>query len=179
MRPIKLTMSAFGPYAGVTTIDFDKLGNSGLYLITGDTGAGKTTIFDAIVYALYGRTGSEERVPSMLRSKYAAPDTPTYVELRFQCGGKEYRIKRNPEYMRPKSRGEGFTKESADCELKMPDNKVIVRRSEVDDMIYRIIGLDSSAEAEGRIHTGKAPSGRREQQYPSIYRRDQLCGRQR
>ena len=143
MRPIKLTMSAFGPYAGVTTIDFDKLGNSGLYLITGDTGAGKTTIFDAIVYALYGRTGSEERVPSMLRSKYAAPDTPTYVELRFQCGGKEYRIKRNPEYMRPKSRGEGFTKESADCELKMPDNKVIVRRSEVDDMIYRIIGLDS------------------------------------
>ena len=143
MRPIKLTMSAFGPYAGVTTIDFDKLGNSGLYLITGDTGAGKTTIFDAIVYALYGRTGSEERVPAMLRSKYAAPDTPTYVELRFQCGGKEYRIKRNPEYMRPKSRGEGFTKESADCELKMPDNKVIVRRSEVDDMIYRIIGLDS------------------------------------
>ena len=143
MRPIKLTMSAFGPYAGVTTIDFDKLGNSGLYLITGDTGAGKTTIFDAIVYALYGRTGSEERVPAMLRSKYADPATPTYVELHFQCGGKEYRIKRNPEYMRPKSRGEGFTKESADCELELPDNKVIARRSEVDDMIYRIIGLDS------------------------------------
>ena len=143
MRPIKLTLSAFGPYAGVTTIDFDKLGQSGLYLITGDTGAGKTTIFDAIVYALYGDTSSKERTPAMLRSKYAEPAAPTYVELTFRCGDKEYRVKRNPEYLRPKSRGEGFTKETADCELELPDHKVITRRSEADETIYRIIGLDS------------------------------------
>ena len=77
MRPIKLTMSAFGPYAGVTEIDFDKLGERGIYLVTGDTGAGKTTIFDAIVYALYGEPSGDSRSSSMLRSKYAKDDTPT------------------------------------------------------------------------------------------------------
>lgn len=143
MRPIKLTMSAFGPYARETTIDFEKLGQSGLYLITGDTGAGKTTIFDAIVYALYDKTSSDERKPAMLRSKYADDSTPTFVELLFSCGGKEFRIKRNPEYMRPKSRGDGFTKETADCELELPDHKVITKRSEVEEKIHQIIGLDS------------------------------------
>ena len=143
MRPIKLTMSAFGPYAGVTAIDFDKLGQSGLYLITGDTGAGKTTIFDAIVYALYGETSSKERTPNMLRSKYADANTPTYVELTFRCGGREFRVKRNPEYLRPKSRGDGFTKATADCELELPDQHVITKRSEVDDKIHAVIGLDS------------------------------------
>ena len=77
MRPIRLTMSAFGPYAGRTVVDFDKLGQSGLYLITGDTGAGKTTIFDAITFALFGEASGENRAPSMMRSKYAAPETPT------------------------------------------------------------------------------------------------------
>ncbi len=143
MRPLKLTMSAFGPYAGKTTVPFDKLGQSGLYLITGDTGAGKTTIFDAIVYALYGETSSKERTPNMLRSKYADASTPTFAELIFSCGGKEFRVKRNPEYLRPKNRGEGFTKETADCELEMPDRKVITKRSEVEDHIHDIIGLDS------------------------------------
>ena len=145
MRPIKLTMSAFGPYAGETVIDFDKLGSSGLYLITGDTGAGKTMIFDAIVYALYGRTGSAERAPGMLRSKYADSATPTFVELVFSCGGREYRVKRNPKYMRAsKKKGGELAQENPDCELEQTGRSVIARKTEVDEKIHEIIGLDRS-----------------------------------
>ena len=104
MRPLKLTMSAFGPYAGKTELDLDALGENGLYLITGDTGAGKTTIFDAITFALYGEASGDNREVSMFRSKYANPETPTEVELVFLNGGKTYKIKRNPEYDRPKTR---------------------------------------------------------------------------
>ena len=105
MKPLKLTMSAFGPYAAETTIDFSKFGESGVYLITGDTGAGKTTIFDAITYALYGEPSGETRGTATLRSKYAALGTPTFVELEFSYGGKIYRVKRNPEYERQSKRG--------------------------------------------------------------------------
>ena len=96
MRPLKLVMSAFGPYAGRTEVDFEKLGQSGLYLITGDTGAGKTTIFDAITFALYGKASGEQREAGMFRSKYADPETPTEVELVFAYGGKTYTVRRNP-----------------------------------------------------------------------------------
>ena len=101
MRPLKLTLSAFGPYAGVTQIPFDKLGKKGLYLITGDTGAGKTFLFDAIVFALYGEASGSTRESSMFRSKYAKQDTATYVILRFQYHDQEYEITRSQEYLRP------------------------------------------------------------------------------
>ena len=88
MRPVKLIISAFGPYAECETIDFEKLGNKGLYLITGDTGAGKTTIFDAITYVLYGKSSGKTRSSSMLRSKYAKPDVPTFVKMEFEYRNK-------------------------------------------------------------------------------------------
>ena len=116
MRPLKLTISAFGPYAGKQVLDLEKLGESGLYLIMGTTGAGKTSIFDAITYALYDRPSGDIRDDSMLRSKYADAETETFVELEFLCKDKLYRVRRNPEYMRPKSRGEGFTKALARAE---------------------------------------------------------------
>ena len=142
MRPIKLTMSAFGPYASQTTLDLDKLGTSGLYLITGDTGAGKTTIFDAITFALYGEASGDNRESTMFRSKYANAETPTEVELAFQYAGKEYYIKRTPEYERPKTRGEGFTTEKANAELHYPDGRVVTKLREVDRAVEEIMGID-------------------------------------
>ena len=109
MRPLKLTMSAVGPYAGEIQLDLEQLGQQGLYLITGDTGAGKTTIFDAITYALYGEPSGDSRDPSMFRAKYAQPDVPTEVELVFSYGGKTYTVRRSPEYERPAKRGGGTT----------------------------------------------------------------------
>ena len=141
MRPLKLTMTAFGPYADRTELDMDALGSSGLYLITGDTGAGKTTIFDAITFALYGEASGDRREPSMLRSQYASPDTPTRVELVFSYAGKVYTIRRNPEYERPKARGEGFTTQKADAELIFPDGRVIARQREVDAAVNEILGV--------------------------------------
>ena len=96
MRPLSLTLSAFGPYAGTVTLPMVDLGRSGLYLVTGDTGAGKTTIFDAITFALYGEASGSNREPGMLRSKYAEPSARTYVELEFAYGDKTYRGKRTP-----------------------------------------------------------------------------------
>ena len=121
MRPIKLTMSAFGPYAGRVELPMDRIGESGLYLITGDTGAGKTTIFDAIVFALYGEASGGQRQAGMLRSKYAEPQMPTEVELTFLHLGKQYVIRRNPEYERPSNRGGGTAKETANAALTYPD----------------------------------------------------------
>ena len=142
MRPTKLVMSAFGPYASNTVLDLSKLGESGIYLITGDTGAGKTTIFDAIAFALFGEASGNNREAAMLRSKYADPDTPTSVELYFSYGGKDYYVKRNPEYDRPKTRGGGVTTERANAELHYPDGKVIAKLKDVNRAIIEILGLD-------------------------------------
>ena len=142
MRPLKLVISAFGPYAGQTELALEQLGQSGLYLITGDTGAGKTTIFDAITYALYGEASGGQRESSMLRSKYADPATPTEVELTFSHGGKEYRIKRNPRYTRPAKRGGGMTDVLPGAELICPDRPAITRIREVDAAVTEILGID-------------------------------------
>ncbi len=142
MRPLYLRMSAFGPYAGVTELDMDSLGTGGLYLITGDTGAGKTTIFDAITYALYGEPSGSDRRPEMLRSKYAQPETPTGVELRFVCRGAVYTVRRNPEYERPARRGGGTTVEKAGAELLCPDGRVLTKPREVNEAVREILGLD-------------------------------------
>lgn len=145
MRPIELKMSAFGPFAGLTTLKLDALGTDGLYLITGDTGAGKTTIFDAIIYALYGEASGNIRTTDMLRSKYANADTATFVELTFVFKDKTYIVRRNPEYLRPSKRGEGrFTKESAKAQLTMPDKEVITGIVSVNNKIIEIIGLNKN-----------------------------------
>ena len=148
MRPLKLTMSAFGPYAGRVEVDLDRLGTQGLYLITGDTGAGKTTIFDAITFALYGEPSGEARDASMFRSKYAEPETPTEVELIFAYGGKTYAVRRNPEYMRPAKRGDKMAPQKAEAELRLPDGRVVTKRQEVNAAIVEIIGLDRSQFAQ-------------------------------
>lgn len=142
MRPLKLTISAFGPYAGQVTLDLDSLGERGLYLITGDTGAGKTTIFDAITFALYGEASGTVRDSSMLRSKYAQPETPTFVELEFLYHGKTYFVRRNPEYERPAKRGGGTTIQKAEAELKLPDGKLITKSREVTAAVTNILGIN-------------------------------------
>ena len=141
MRPLKLTVAGFGPYAGIQELDFEKLGSSGLYLITGDTGAGKTTIFDAVTFALFGEASGDNRSPDMLRSKYAREEDPTYVALTFAYDGKEYTVRRNPEYDRLKKSGSGTTKETAKAELTYPDGRVVTGKTEVNNAIRSIIGL--------------------------------------
>ena len=145
MRPQVLTVSAFGPYAGEITIDFERLGTQGLYLITGDTGAGKTSIFDAITFALYGEASGEVRDPQMFRSKYAKAETKTYIELTFCYRGEKYRVKRNPEYQRPKGRGTGLTLQKAEAELEyLSDSSrpIVSKSKDVTKAVTEILGLD-------------------------------------
>ena len=144
MRPLTLTMSAFGPYAGVTKVPFDELGEQGLYLITGDTGAGKTFLFDAIVFALYGEASGNARESSMFRSKYAEADAETYVTLRFLYHGDEYEITRKPEYMRPVKRGEGMTLSRAEAIIAYPDGHVVTGSRDVTAAIVSLLGITRS-----------------------------------
>ncbi|MCI8933641.1 MAG: SMC family ATPase [Clostridiaceae bacterium] len=141
MRPLKLTMSAFGPYAEEIQLDLEQLGQQGLYLITGDTGAGKTTIFDAIAYALYDKPSGDVRKSKMFRSKYASPQTETFVELTFQCRGERYTIRRSPAYERPAKRGDGLVKKQADASLSGPNNLKIDRPQDVTKEIEKILGV--------------------------------------
>ena len=144
MRPVRLTMSAFGSYAGVQEIDFTKI-HSGLFLITGDTGAGKTTIFDAIMYALYDRTSGGRRDGNMMRSQYASEDTDTYVEYVFSYRGQEYTVRRNPEYLRVGKRRKAdgslrYVKETAKVSLLLPDGREYQgKKRETDQKIQEIM----------------------------------------
>ena len=142
MRPLLLTMNAFGPYAGETTIDFARFGGAGLYLITGDTGAGKTTLFDAISFALYGEGSGAVRKPEMLRSKYASPEQKTEVLFRFEDKGAIYEVRRTPSYLRPARRGKGETQQLPEAELHMPDGSVRTKVKEVNEALEDILGLN-------------------------------------
>ncbi len=142
MRPLRVEISAFGPYAGRVEIDMTKLGNSGLYLITGDTGAGKTTIFDAISFALFGEASGDVREEKNLRSKYADDSTPTYVELEFESDGEIYKIKRNPSFIRKRLKGEGTAEERANAELIFPDGRVETKVKNVTEAIREILGIN-------------------------------------
>ncbi|MCU6799898.1 AAA family ATPase [Alitiscatomonas aceti] len=140
MKPEKLIISAFGPYAAETEVDFTKLGDGGLYLITGDTGAGKTTIFDAITFALFGEASGAVREAGMFQSKYAKAGTPTFVELTFLSHGKRYRVRRNPEYVRPKERGQGVTTQTARAELYFYDGRQpVTKTGEVTRAVEQIL----------------------------------------
>ena len=143
MKPEKLVISAFGPYAGRTEIDFTKLGGQGIYLITGDTGAGKTTIFDAITFALYGEASGQVRDSAMFRSKYAAEEIETYVEFLFSWRGKSYQVIRNPEYLARKKRGTGYTVRKSDATLVYPDERQpVTKAKEVTRAVTELLGLD-------------------------------------
>lgn len=141
MKPLKLTMSAFGPYKGKVEIDFEKMGKNGIFLVTGDTGAGKTTIFDAISFALFGEVSGSNRQVTSLRSDFAEISEDTYAELEFEHKGVIYQIKRNPQYERPKTRGEGFTKNIAEAVLKY-DDTTITKSKAVDEKIEEILGIN-------------------------------------
>ncbi len=144
MKPRKLTMQAFGPYAGTTVVDFTQLESVGLFLIAGDTGAGKTTIFDAMSFALYGEAsgGNERRAARSFRSDYADPARETSVELEFSHRGAVYTIGRVPEHERRKLRGEGLAKVKASAFLKMPDGRVFDSIPEVNAAVQGLLGLD-------------------------------------
>ena len=141
MRPIKLTISAFGPYASKQVIDFEELKGRNIFVISGKTGAGKTTIFDAISYALYGEASGESRETDSLRSHFADDNTETYVELEFELRGEKYTVNRVPKQKKKKARGEGYTEKSADATLTLPDGKVITKVKNVTDKIIEILGI--------------------------------------
>lgn len=146
MKPIKLVLSAYGPFPEKTVIDFDKLGSDGVFLISGPTGSGKTTIFDGICYALYGTASGNLRTPKMMRSTYAESDTKTFVELRFSSHDKEYRINRRPEQEIKKINGNGTTVRPSEVSLEILDggSTVFTGKREVEEKIKEIIGLDSN-----------------------------------
>ncbi|PAB57527.1 SbcC/MukB-like Walker B domain-containing protein [Anaeromicrobium sediminis] len=143
MRPLKLTLCGFGPYAAKEIIDFSKLENKNIFLITGPTGAGKTTIFDGITYGLYGESSGEERGVDTLRSQFAKDSLLTEVELEFELRGKKYYVHRIPRQLKKKSRGEGYTEQKPDATLKELDGDKIVRGvNNVTKEIEKLLGIN-------------------------------------
>lgn len=146
MRPVKLVMRAFGPYANEESIDFGKLEGKNLFLVTGPTGSGKTTIFDAISFAMYGETSGNERSAESLRSQFADENMLTKVELEFELRGATYRIIRTPRQMKPKTRGDGYTEHSASAELTISnggENKVVTGIKDVNDKVESVMGISA------------------------------------
>ena len=146
MRPIRLEMSAFGPYAGLETVDFTRLGESGLFLIAGDTGAGKTTLFDAISFALYGVAsgGAKRRSGKSFRSDFAGPADETWVRFTFESGGRRWTVRRSPEYLKPGRK----TPRPAEAELVCEDGTVHGRIDAVNAAVEELLGLDAAQFAQ-------------------------------
>lgn len=144
MKPKRLIISGWGPYKNKTEINFEAFEGKGLFLLTGATGAGKTTVFDAISYALYGRLSGETREKNSVRSDFAEADTPTFAELFMEHAGKEYHIYRNPEYTRPKKRSKSgsVTKEKENAILYFEDGTVLEGVKEVNARMQEILVLD-------------------------------------
>lgn len=142
MKPTKLTLSAFGPFSDLVELDLTQLDGQGLFLITGDTGAGKTTLFDAICFALYGEVSGPYRPVEHLRSDFAAPDAQTFVQLEFVHRGKPYTLKRNPAYERPKLRGSGTVKEKPDALLIRPGEPPVQGVRQVNAAVRELLGID-------------------------------------
>lgn len=142
MKPSNVVMSAFGPYAGRVEVPISDLGPNGLFLITGDTGAGKTTIFDAIAFALFGQASGSIRTTDSLRSDFASPDTKTFVEFEFLHKGLDYKIIRNPKYDRPKKNQVGITSEIADATIILPSGDVVTGYGNVTLKVVDLLGID-------------------------------------
>lgn len=142
MKIKKLIITGFGPYASRQELDFEKnLKDKNMFVITGNTGAGKTTIFDAINFALYGEASGSDREGKSLRSDFAYPQTPTEVELLFSLRGKDYCVKRSPAYLRLKQRGEGFIESKPTAEIKLSKDKTVTGTKEVTREIEKILGI--------------------------------------
>ena len=141
MRPIKLTLSGWGPYASCEVVDFETFGREGLFLITGSTGGGKTTIFDGITYALYGETSGTTREKDYLRSDFAKPETETFVELIFTHKGQEYKVVRSPRYSRPKKRGQGEIVTSETAALYEEGKMPLTALKDVNCRLSEIMGI--------------------------------------
>ncbi len=141
MKPIRLTMNAFGPYAGRVELDMEQLCSGGLYLICGDTGSGKTMLFDAITYALYGEASGSIRDAAMLRSKYADPKEYTYVEMEFALDGARYTVHRTLGREKEKN-GEKVLEKSLDAWLRCPDGRVVAKHKDVTAEVCTLTGLD-------------------------------------